>query len=218
MVKKILIGLLVTTLAVAIGTSIYNASANPQLQSLDVSQASRSMEQGNEQDQGLQSTNVPGNPQAAAGQSRGLNSEPGSENERGGWRTNGQAAQSAGHNGENRGTANEQVSVAAPQNGLNEWLTLNGVISEVALPGFTLLADDGQVILVELGNPNYISSLGLTLQDGDRVSVTGFWDANGGFSLGSLTLETTGQQFTFRDASGRPVWAGGKGHGQGGQP
>lgn len=122
---------------------------------------------------------------------------------------NGNGAQARGENGTGTGVPN-------PQNGLTELVTYSGEISAYAAPNFTLLTDDGQSIPAEIGNISYAAELGLVLADGDRVTVTGFWDANGGLALKSLTLENTGQTFTFRDEYGRPAWAGGRG-GQGGQ-
>ncbi len=118
---------------------------------------------------------------------------------------NGQGSQFRGKGGNGSGTPN-------PQNGLTEWVTFSGVVSDYVAPKFSLLTADGQTIPAELGNTNYVTNLGLALKDGDAVTVTGFWDTNGGLALKSLTLDSTGQTFTFRDDLGRPLWAGGQGH------
>ncbi len=127
-------------------------------------------------------------PAAAAGQGNGR----------------GQGNQQHGGNGDGSG-------VPAPQNGLTEWVTYSGVVSSYAAPGFSLLTQDGQSIAAELGNVSYLNTLGLALQNGDKVTVTGFLDTNGGLALKSLTLESTGQTYNFRDDLGRPLWAGGRG-------
>lgn len=124
---------------------------------------------------------------------------------------NGQGAQSRGSQGDGTG-------VPSPQNGLTEWITFSGEVTAVGVPQFTLLADDGQEIPAELGNISYVEQIGLVLEVGDQVSVTGFWDTNGGFALQSLTFDETGQTYVLRDDYGRPAWMGGKGQGRHSQP
>ena len=139
-------------------------------------------------------------------------------------RTQGQTTTAAagGGQGKGQGQGNGQhgangaqtgTGIPDPQNGLTEWLTYSGVVSAYAAPNFTLVTSDGQSIAAELGNTNYVASLGLTLKDGDEVTVVGFIDANGGLALKSLTLTATGQTFNFRDDTARPLWAGGQGNG-----
>jgi hypothetical protein len=97
---------------------------------------------------------------------------------------------------------------------------VQGVVSNYAAPNFTLTTSDGQAIAVQLGNLNYLSTLGLSLKEGDSVTLTGYYDPSGSFAVGTLTLDNTGQTFTLRDESGRPAWrgngGGGKGSGNGG--
>ena len=111
--------------------------------------------------------------------------------------------------GQNETGTGGAEAVPDPQNGLDEWVTISGAIDEFTVPTYTLYADDGSILNIELGNQNFLSSLGLYLQTGDRVTVTGYWDPNGGFSVGTLTLESMDQVFTFRDAYGRPLWSRG---------
>ena len=94
---------------------------------------------------------------------------------------------------------------------MTELVTYSGTVSAYALPQFTLLTSDGQAILTQLGNQSYVASLGLVLQDGDAVTVTGFIDASGALAVTSITIQSTGVTYTLRDASsGRPAWAGGR--------
>ena len=90
-------------------------------------------------------------------------------------------------------------------------VSYTGWVSAYAAPEFTLLTADGQAILVQLGNQGYAESLGLVLQDGEEVTVTGFIDSSGALAVTSITLQSTGQTYTLRDsATGRPSWAGGR--------
>jgi hypothetical protein len=114
---------------------------------------------------------------------------------------------------QSRGSQGGGTGVPAPQNGLTEWVTYSGEVMAYTAPTFTLVTDSGETISAELGNISYVEQLGLVLQVGDQVSVTGFWDVNGGLALKSLTLDATGQTFALRDDLGRPLWAGGKGQG-----
>jgi hypothetical protein len=124
----------------------------------------------------------------------------------------GQGNQSRGNrqSSQSRGTGGDQTRTPNPQNEMSEWATFTGVVSDYVAPNFSLLTPDGQSIPAELGNTNYVASLGLTLKDGDAVTVTSFWDTNGGLALKSLTIDSTGQSFIFRDEQGRPMWAGGR--------
>jgi NaMN:DMB phosphoribosyltransferase len=89
-------------------------------------------------------------------------------------------------------------------------VTYSGTVSAYVLPQFTLLTSDGQAILAQLGNQSYVASLGLVLQDGDAVTVTGFVDSSGALAVTSITNLSTGATYTLRDGtSGRPAWAGG---------
>ena len=126
--------------------------------------------------------------------------------------------QGNGQSGRPGGAQGDGTGVPSPQNALTEWVSFSGEVTAIALPQFTLLADDGQEIPAELGNISYIEQLGLDLQVGDQVSVIGFWDPNGGFALKSLTLDETGQTFVLRDEYARPLWSGGKGQGRRSQP
>jgi len=120
---------------------------------------------------------------------------------------NGNGARGQRSNGDGTG-------VPAPQNGMSEWVDYSGKVSAFDGQRFNLLTSDGQSIPAELGSLNYVAELGIVLQEGDLVDVTGFWDANGGLALRSLTLVDTEVTYEFRDELARPLWAGPKGNGQ----
>ena len=110
-----------------------------------------------------------------------------------------------------QGATQSETGVPQPQNGMTSVVSYTGWVSAYAAPEFTLLTADGQAILVQLGNQGYAESLGLTLQDGEEVTVTGFIDSSGALAVTSITLQSTGQTYTLRDsATGRPSWAGGR--------
>ena len=115
----------------------------------------------------------------------------------------------------NRGGANgargqnQASNVPAPENGLQEWVTFSGQVSSFSENYFTLLTADGQQLPIQLGSLNYITSLNLALQEGDAVTVVGFWETVDTFTAGTITLDATGEVINLRDEIGRPMWAGG---------
>ena len=133
----------------------------------------------------------------------------------GGYRGGQSGGQGGGTRRSQSGTgsgAQGTTGIPQPQNGMTGLVTYSGTVSAYAMPQFTLLTSDGQAILTQLGNQSYVASLGLVLQDGDAVTVTGFIDSSGALAVTSITIQSTGETFTLRDAtSGRPAWAGGRG-------
>ncbi len=117
-----------------------------------------------------------------------------------------------GKHGRNANSNNNVNATPNPQNGMTELLTFSGTVSNYAAPVFTLTTSDGKTINAQLGNLNYLSSLGLSLTNGEAVTVTGFWDASGSFAVQQITLNSSGQTFSLRDDLGRPLWRGGANH------
>jgi hypothetical protein len=123
-------------------------------------------------------------------------------------RQNGQGSRGQGH-GASRG-AGLSGGVPNSQAAQNETITLHGVVSAFAAPNFTLITDDGQSVAVQLGNQRFVSELGIALQQGEGITLVGFYESAGAFAASSITLDATGQTYDLRDqASGRPLWAGG---------
>ena len=122
---------------------------------------------------------------------------------------NGSGQGGAGRGNGGQGQAGAGAGQAQPQNGFTEWVTYSGTVSEYVAPNFNLQTTDGQIIAVQLGNLNYVNSLGLVIHDGDLVTVTGFVDPEGSLAVGQITLDASGQTFTMRGETGRPMWAGG---------
>lgn len=114
------------------------------------------------------------------------------------WQTQGGGGQNRDH-----GEDGETVSI----------LTLSGVVSVFDSTRFEIITDDRQIIPIEIGNVRYNQSIGFAPLLGERVRVDGFWDASGGFSAVTVTRESTGEVFPFRNASGHLLWAFGNGRG-----
>jgi len=113
--------------------------------------------------------------------------------------------------GQGNGQANGS-GVTQAQANLREVSTVSGVVQAYAYGTLTLLTDDGQTLGVQLGNQNYVNSLGFNPQPGQHLSVTGFTGDQGLFTAITITLDD-GTTYTFRQETGRPGWAGGRGNG-----
>lgn len=107
----------------------------------------------------------------------------------------------------NEGSASLQV---APE----DWLTLVGQIASVSQGNVTLAVDDGTVINLQLGRPDFWQRQGITLNAGDPVEVLGFWSGNQ-FMAGDIRKTETGETIMLRDPNGRQLWAGPGRNGQG---
>jgi hypothetical protein len=127
----------------------------------------------------------------------------------------------AGSNGNGQSGVNGNGQNGIPQvqaqYNLTNLNTLHGTVSAYAYGTLTIVTDDGQTVGIQLGNSNYVASLGFAPQVGQGVTVIGFPGDQGLFSATSITVDG-GTTYTFREATGRPAWAGGKGNGGGGNP
>lgn len=114
--------------------------------------------------------------------------------------------------GNGYGGSNGNAQTGTPQGNLSNLTNLHGTVSAYAYGTLTLVTDDGQTVGVQLGNQSYVASLGFNPQVGQALTVSGFPGEQGLFSATSITLDN-GMTFTFRESTGRPGWAGGKGKG-----
>jgi hypothetical protein len=233
MSKKLLMSGLAMIVIIAVGTSIYNVYAGRSIEINPLSEAADSEIQVIEQlDEGgpgqdivkswNQSTDTPtenagaadiapvdSGPENLTAQLPGIpnpadnptnNPGNGQGNRYGQGRSRGQG---------NNIQAGAGDSTLTLQNSFQDWVSLRGTVSEYVSSYFTLVAENGQNIQAQLGNPIYLDQIGLSILDGDLVVVDGFYDADGGFAIGQITLDSTGQTYVLRDELGRPLWSGG---------
>ncbi len=92
--------------------------------------------------------------------------------------------------------------------------TVAGTVSAYDLATLTVSTSDEQSLVVQLGNASYAQTIGFAPQIGQSVTVIGFPGDQGLFSAINVTID--GQTYAFRDELGRPMWAGGRGKGRGG--
>ena len=194
MIKKILISSLTAVVLVAVGASTYSALASPGNNPID--QAAAPISQGNTMLAEAASEVLP---------------LPSTDNEQ--VQAGPQAKQGNG-NGQS-GNGNSQAgSGSGLQGNPGEITTITGTISSYEYSTLTLVTESGQSLAVQLGNTYFAESIGFIPQVGEQAAATVFSDAQGQYSAITITLETSGQTYSFRDESGRPLWSGGNGKGR----
>jgi hypothetical protein len=148
--------------------------------------------------------------------SQGYQGGQGAAGSRGGSQGSAQLEQgSQGYRG-GQGATTPQGSAGAngvpqTQAGVEEWLTLTGVVSGVDQTSLTLTTGDGQTLTLELGQPRFWTSQGVELQTGDAIEVLGFEADEGDglvFQATTITRLSDGATVQLRDADGRPLWSG----------
>lgn len=90
---------------------------------------------------------------------------------------------------------------------VEEWVTLEGTVTGVDADALTVKAANGETVTVENRAWTYAQSQGFSAQNGDKVTVVGFYE-DGTLEVGKITDQTNGQQVSLRDENGRPLWAG----------
>jgi hypothetical protein len=90
---------------------------------------------------------------------------------------------------------------------VSEVVELVGIITAVDETTLTIFASNQQSIEVSGRAWEYAQESGFSVQVGDQVEVTGFYE---GETLEVISLKnlTANQELVLRDANGRPMWAG----------
>ncbi len=121
----------------------------------------------------------------------------------------GQGGQGQGGQGQGAGTGTGQASITSAT-------TVHGTVVNFDQMGLSLTLDDGTALYVQLGNSRYSQTIGFAPQVGEGVTVYGFPGDLDAYSAITVTLDSTGQVYTFRSETGQPLWSGGNGKGNGG--
>jgi hypothetical protein len=116
----------------------------------------------------------------------------------------GQPAWAGGANHANGGGG---TGMSMTQVQADDWLTLTGEIGRVTNGQVTLNVEDGTVVDLQMGRPDFWQSQGITLTVGDPVEVYGFWSASE-FLAGDIRKTETGETIMLRDPNGRQLWGG----------
>ncbi|MFZ5856898.1 MAG: DUF2202 domain-containing protein [Chloroflexota bacterium] len=137
---------------------------------------------------------------------------------------NGNGGQGAGGQGQGQGNGGQGnggqgqgqgAGTGIPQASITGATTVHGTVVSYDLTGMSITLDDGTALYVQLGNSRYNQSIGFAPQIGEGVTIYGFTGDQSLFSAITVTLDSTGQVYTFRTETGQPLWAGGNGKGNG---
>lgn len=129
---------------------------------------------------------------------------------------NGQGNGAQGSNGQGgNGAQGTTTTAGVPQANITGATTFHGVVNSFDLAGISVTTDDGQALYVQLGNSRYSQSIGFAPQAGEGVTINGFIGDQGLYSAITVTLDSTGQTYSFRSETGQPLWSGGNGNGNG---
>jgi len=112
------------------------------------------------------------------------------------------------------GAENGQQNGNQAQIPMTEWQTYAGSLSSVLNNSLILQTADAQSITLQLGQPRFREVQPISLNIGDLVEVSGYWQGEQ-FRVGTLSKTQTGETLLLLDPNGRPLW-GGPGRGQGG--
>jgi hypothetical protein len=133
--------------------------------------------------------------------------------------TNGNGGQGGnraqGSNGQGNGGQGNSTGNGIPQANIAGATTIHGTVVSFDQFGLSLTLDDGSAFYVQLGNSRYSQSIGFSPITDEGVTVYGFPGDQGAYSAITVTLDSFAQTYSFRDETGRPLWAG-VGNGNGG--
>ena len=112
------------------------------------------------------------------------------------------------------GTGGRWSGAGAPIDGLQaapgELATLSGVVESLEDSELVLRTDTSELVEVALGQAAYWEAQGVSLPTGEAVVIQGCYEDDDTLAANSVTLVASGRTIVLRDASGRPMWAGGR--------
>jgi hypothetical protein len=201
--KKIVVGALIVVLIGAVGVGIIDAAQGRSVAA---------------QTNVAQDTAPGATPAQGAGGGQGQGYRGGQNQPQGQAPTQGQGyrgGQGQGAHGQGQ-SANGQGQTQNPNSGtpqanVTTWVTVAGTVNSFDGVGVSLTTDEGAPLWAQFGQSRYVSAQGVAFTAGDHLTVNGF-EENGQFQAGTVVNDTTGQTLNLRDATGRPLWAGGLQH------
>jgi hypothetical protein len=104
-----------------------------------------------------------------------------------------------------RGGQGQQRYLAETES--HAYVTIEGMVTQAPAAGIDMIleTDEGAV---QIGTgPGYLDEVGYTIQNGEQLLVTGFWE-DGEFKASEITRSADGASIVLRDEFGRPMWSG----------
>jgi uncharacterized protein YdeI (BOF family) len=128
------------------------------------------------------------------------------------WQSSEQdAAVANGGRGRGGSTANDAAlanwELGIGQAEVDEWITLEGTVRALDDSTMSVTTVEGETVTVENRAWSFAQEEGFSVQPGDRVRLTGFYE-DGDLEVGTIENLSNGTQVELRDESGRPLWAG----------
>ena len=105
------------------------------------------------------------------------------------------------------GTASEDLVV-------KELITLHATAEAIVSDLWSLRLDDGNLVEVEGRALVYMASNDFVVEEGQSLSLVGFYETPESFEISQVTNLDSGKTITLRGADGRPVWGKGGGGGE----
>jgi hypothetical protein len=120
----------------------------------------------------------------------------------------GQTAEGAMLAGRGRsGETRTGTGVPVVEASVDEWLTLQGTVTEVTEDSLVVQTAGGEQILVENRPWWFAQEQGFSAAPGDQVTLVGFYEDDS-FEVGQMANSTNSLSVVIRDETGRPMWAG----------
>lgn len=94
--------------------------------------------------------------------------------------------------------------------------TVQATVESVKSGIWTLRLADGSLVEVEGRSLTYAIQRGFVLEEGDDLTISGFYDVSGNFELSEVINHTQGNNLVLRNEFGNPLWGKGGGGGGGG--
>jgi hypothetical protein len=91
---------------------------------------------------------------------------------------------------------------------VDEWLELQGTVISIEVDALVVKMSSGEQIVVENRPWWFAQEQGFLAQLGDEIRLVGFYE-DSEFEVGRFENLESGQVVGIREASGRPLWAGG---------
>lgn len=104
----------------------------------------------------------------------------------------------------------DQVAENTGQIEVKDWISLIGTVNLISDDVVQVQTEDGELITIEGMPRRFAEEQGFLLQEGMRVELMGFFEGDE-FEVGEITDLRFGLSISLREASGRPLWAGGRG-------
>ena len=116
---------------------------------------------------------------------------------------------SSGNNGLGHGGSDSSVSPGVGQADVESWADpITVTVDEVSSDLWVVSNDEGFVLEIEGRSLSFMVENGFEAVPGDELVLSGFYEDDR-FEIGAVTNNTTQQTLTIREATGRPLWAGG---------